>query len=274
MKKTGSKDSGDVANEKLDTVKNGIQSIEVGLPLLSELARGTGAVTLTELAKSVNMATSKAHKYLASFIRLGFVEQEPLTGKYDLSTSSLELGLSALRRVEVPETAGRYMSALRDEIGQTVTLTSWIAGHPTIVRIIECVRPIGITIRAGSVLPVLSSSSGPVLAAYLDRSQTQSLIDAELSAGSPVLKRMGVRKKEDVEELLRRVRTDGLARSKDTVLSGISGLSAPVFNHIGIVATLNVLAVDAAVDFSHGSHACESLRKTASQLSHRLGWRP
>ena len=53
--------------------RTGIQSIEVGLPLLVALTDAAGPMTLTDLAGAADMTPSKAHKYLASFVRVGLV---------------------------------------------------------------------------------------------------------------------------------------------------------------------------------------------------------
>ena len=69
----------------------GIQSVEVSASLLRALAENAGPMTLTSLAKLARMSLSKAHKYLASFIRIGLVRQDNATGRYmwaDLPPSS------------------------------------------------------------------------------------------------------------------------------------------------------------------------------------------
>ncbi len=249
----------------------GIQSIEVGMPLLAVLADASRPLSLSELARETDMTASKAHKYLASFIRCGAVEQNQASGFYDLGALSLRLGLSALRRVDVAEIAYGALNALRDQLDQTISVTSWMPLGPTIIRLAESSRSISLSVRLGSILPVLSSSSGPLFAAYLDREQTRRLIDNELISPSKTLSRLKIVNVHDVDVFLDKVRQRGFSYSEETVIPGVVGLSAPVFDHQGIVATLSIIAVKAALDLSSRGEAADALLQHAKELSVRLG---
>ena len=79
----------------------GIQSVEVSASLLRALADLSGPMTLTNLSKGARMSLSKAHKYLASFIRVGLVRQDNATGRYMLGRFAAEIGLAALRNIDI-----------------------------------------------------------------------------------------------------------------------------------------------------------------------------
>ena len=65
-------------------IQRGIQSIDVGGRLLQAIARSDGAMMLKEMAEAADMPAAKAHAYLVSFCKLGLMEQDPVTGRYDL----------------------------------------------------------------------------------------------------------------------------------------------------------------------------------------------
>lgn len=73
--------------------RQGIQSIEVGARLLRALAANGRSMMLRDVARNAGMPAAKAHRYLVSFMRMGLVEQDANTGRYDLGEFSLELGL-------------------------------------------------------------------------------------------------------------------------------------------------------------------------------------
>src|SRR5262245_31018194 len=102
--------------------RQGIQSIEVGNALLQALVRASGPQMLKDLAATAQMPPAKAHRYLVSFVRMGLVQQDTITGLYDLGTFALDLGLSALSRLEPVTLAGPALVELREKIGQTVAL--------------------------------------------------------------------------------------------------------------------------------------------------------
>ena len=64
--------------------RRSIQSIEVGVPLLAALVDAAKPLTLRDLAAGAGMTSAKAHPYLVSFIRVGLVQQDSITGQYEL----------------------------------------------------------------------------------------------------------------------------------------------------------------------------------------------
>lgn len=65
----------------------------MGVPLLAEAAK---PLTLRDLAAGVGMTSAKAHPYLVSFIRVGLVQQDRITGQYELGPFALQMGLVSL----------------------------------------------------------------------------------------------------------------------------------------------------------------------------------
>src|SRR5688572_3796470 len=149
-KKTPSRTSG----------QQGIQSIEVGARLLQALAQASQPQMLRDLAAAAEMPAAKAHRYLVSFTRMGLVEQNADTGLYDLGAFSLELGLSALARLEPVTAAMPELRELGTEIGQTVALAVWANHGATIVRWLGADTPVAASLRVGSVMPVTRSATG------------------------------------------------------------------------------------------------------------------
>src|SRR6185312_12359306 len=99
-------------------LRQGIQSIEVGAALLQALAKASKPQMLRDLAAAAGMPAAKAHRYLVSFGRMGLVEQQAETGLYDLGAFALDLGLSALARLEPVTLAGTALTELSAQIGQ------------------------------------------------------------------------------------------------------------------------------------------------------------
>src|SRR5665213_83784 len=100
--------------------RQGIQSIEVGVRLLQALATHRHAMMLRDLALAADMSAAKAHRYLVSFIRMGLIEQDGSTGRYDLGSFALRLGLVALGRLDAFELARKVLAELRDQLDQTM----------------------------------------------------------------------------------------------------------------------------------------------------------
>lgn len=250
--------------------RTGVQSIEVGMPLVLALARRGSATQLTSLAAAAGMTASKAHKYLISFIKVGLVRQDGANGLYDLGPTALELGLDALRRLDILQVAQATMQELCAQLDETVTLTVWSSRGPTTVRVVENLRPVAVTVKLGGVLPLLTSSNGRVFLAWTDRAHTVQLVENELADPSGAARRAGITEPDNVAGLIERTRAHGVAEVRGLVVPGIFGLSAPVWGPNGLVAALTVVGIVGGT--AHEISAMpDALRTAAASLSRRVG---
>jgi DNA-binding IclR family transcriptional regulator len=250
----------------------GIQSIEVGGRLLRAFVSTTAPTSLTELAAAAGMSPSKAHRYLASFIRIGLVKQSELNGRYDLGSLVSELGFTALRRLDIFELGQDAVTELCEATGITSSLTIWTDGGPTIIRWCKNRQPIDVSFRIGEVLPVLASANGRIFAAYLPRSRTERLIAGELAANAEAPESGGLRSLAEVEAAVREIRANRLAIADGSAHPSVSAISAPVFdqnNHVA--AGLTVVGVKGFIDLSLDGQPARTLRRIADALSRRLG---
>ena len=245
----------------------GIQSIEVGVPVLAAFRQSPDAMSLTAIAKAANMTSSKAHKYLASFVRAGLVSQDSRSGFYRLGPLALELGLTAIRTLSAVDISEGAMLELRDRIDLSLSMTVWSNQGPTIIRRLETRHTQFVVMRLGTVMPLLTSANGRVFLAYLDRRFTQDLIEAELGdAGGPAAK-AGLHTLKDVDELAAQVRADRVSKI-DGIISGLVGMSAPIFD---ISNTITAAITVAGVRGTDLAAAKPHLLATADALSRQLG---
>jgi DNA-binding IclR family transcriptional regulator len=263
----------------LDTLERpastGIQSIEIGMPVLRALVQAKGAMSLTAIAAATGMAPGKAHKYLASFIRTGLVVQNETGGRYDLGPFALELGVAAMRRTDVMDLAQTALDDLRDGVGHTVSLAIWANHGPTIMRIAETPDIMSVTVRFGTVMPLLTSAFGRIFAAYLDRRITQSLMQRELADPRGIAAQAGLHSLADVEAMLARFRARHMSVAENLSSPGRSALSAPVFDHNNrIVAAIAVIGVQGRLDLTAEGRPAHELANAVRKLSLRLGASP
>ncbi len=252
----------------------GVQSIEVGMGLLRALAGGDGPMKLTDLAAAGGMSTSRAHKYLASFIRCGLVRQSGASGRYGIGPLAAELGFAALRNMDVAELAQEVLDELRDDLQTVTSLTVWANRGPTIIRRSVHEQSVSLVVQLGAVMPMLSSANGRVFTAYLDRDETQPLVEAELADPKGRATRAGLRTIRDVDAMVAQVRSQGFATAASTMHHGIAGASAPIFDYTGkVVAALTLVGLDGILDVRPDGPPVQTLLKAASELSAQVGGR-
>ena len=258
----------------MEKTRAGIQSVEVGFGLLDALARASGPLMLRDLAASAGMHSAKAHRYLVSFQRLGLVVQDPASALYDLGPRALTLGLAALSRVDAVRLARERVAVLMPRIGHTLAVAVWGNHGPTIVHWEESPQAVNVNLRLGDVMPLLSSATGRCFAAWVPRPAIEPMLRRELQQieghADPDLPRSLA----EVDRLLASVRQHGLARVQNTLLPGIAGFCAPVFDCDGHLA-LGLVALGPAnrFDARWDGAIANALREAAGRLSMDLGFR-
>jgi DNA-binding IclR family transcriptional regulator len=251
----------------------GIQSVEVGFALLDVLSRARGPLMLRDLAAAAGMSAAKAHRYLVSFQRLALVVQDAGSARYDLGPAALTLGLACLSRLDAVKLARARVAALVEEIGHTAALAVWGNHGPTIVHWEESPQAVTVNVRLGDVMPLLSSATGRCFAAYLPREAIMPLLKEEIARAQKLRRGDLPGALSQARALLDEVRERGAARMVDTLLPGIVGFCAPVFDSDGHMV-LGMLALGPAgtFDAEWGGAIDKPLRSAASRLSHDLGY--
>lgn len=253
--------------------RQGIQSIEVGVRLLRSLAANGRSMMLRDLARNSGMPAAKAHRYLVSFMRMGLVEQDANSGRYDLGEFALELGLASLSRIDAVRLAEPTLDDLCEQIGETVALAMWGNHGPTCVRWIEAGGPITVTLRTGVVLPLATSATGRAFAAFYRSPYLKRQLDKELKAAAEASQRPLAAVQQEMDSVLAEIRRQGIARASGSLSPGINGFSAPVFDHTGkMVAAITALGPVGNFDNDWSGPLAENIKAAAGVLSRRLGF--
>lgn len=269
-----------------EPMRAGIQSVEVGFELLDALSQAEGALMLRDLAAAASMSAAKAHRYLVSFQRMGLVVQDPVSTRYDLGPAALRIGLASLARLDAVKFARERIDGLLAETGHVLAIAVWGNQGPTMVHWIEAPQTVPVTLRLGDVMPLLTSATGRCFAAFMgsegrDAQRIAPMLRDELAR----LKKLPLhgdlplvdvpQSPQEVQALLEDTRRRGVARVVHSLLPGVGGFCAPVFDAQGRLALgLVVLGSVATLDTDwHGAPATALLR-CARQLSADLGHRP
>lgn len=271
-----------LADDDAMSQRAGIQSVEVGFDLLSALAAAPAALMLRDLAAAAGMSAAKAHRYLVSFQRLGLVVQDPASTRYDLGPAALRLGLAGLSRLDGVRLARERADALLARTGHTMAVAVWGNQGPTVVHWAEAPQTVPVTLRLGDVMPLLSSATGRCFAAFTDRhGPSAQRVDAMIEAELTQLRQRPRQTHDDlprntaeVQALLTDTRAHGLARVVHSLLPGVAGFCAPVFDAQGRLALgLVVLGSVNTLNTEWDGPVATELLACARQLSADLGHR-
>jgi DNA-binding IclR family transcriptional regulator len=251
--------------------RRGIQSVEVGTRLLLELARHVTPMALRDLARATGMSTGKAHPYLVSYLKLGFVMQDA-SGRYELGPLALQLGLARLKRLDPVREAAPLIADLAEGTGQSVGLAVWGNQGPTIVRLEEPVHPMHVNLRIGSVMALASTATGRLFAAFMPpKVVEQALADNTAHRGGQEAAAV----RAQLEPMLAETRLHGLSRSIGQPIAGIDAFCAPVFDSSGLlVMGITAMGPSATFDTDWNGTVAQPLKRCAEEVSLRLGMLP
>lgn len=247
--------------------QQGIQSVEIGMRVLKALAAMSAEASLKSIAAASGMGASTAHRYLVSLGRAGLVEQDPVTGHYGLGIEALEIGLTALGRIDAVKVGTAALTQLRSEVDASVLLAVWGTHGATIIRFVEASQPVTVSVRVGSVMPLLTSATGRAFLAWRQDAQAGKLVaDEQAQRAKQKLPPI------DVDAIRSEARKHGLARVEGHLMAGISGLAAPILAHDGsAVMVLTAFGTQALFDARWNGSVADTLRRIAADASRRLG---
>ncbi len=246
-------------NPPADTRK-GVQSVDHAFAILRAMEASDRPLAVKELSEATGMPPSKVHHYLVSLVRSGVLRQNG-NGNYDLGPFALHLGMSALRRLDMIALASRAAETLRDRTGEAVFIAVWGSHGATIVRYFEGFKPVTVEVRAGLVLPVLTSATGRVFLAWGSAGQVETVARGEQPTTV-----------EEIEALRQQTRSHGLGRVDGDLLPRIASLSAPVFDRDDRLAlALTSLGWLEEFDTDPSGETATVLKEAAASLSRELG---
>lgn len=266
-----------------DKAQRGIQSVEVGGQLLRALAEAGVSLALKDLAARAGLSPARAHPYLVSYGRLGLVEQDAASGRYQLGPLALQMGLISLQQSHPVQIATPALAPLAREIGQTTALSVWAAGSgPTIVRIEESPAVVFASMRHGTLFSLAETATGRLFAAHRAPQEVRAVFEsarprdaARTASGPGEPARQGQPLSwPQFERQLDDVRARGLSRSEGATVMGVNAMAAPVFDASGtMVLGLTAIGPIGTFDADWEGAIAQALRRAAHALSRKLGHR-
>jgi IclR family acetate operon transcriptional repressor len=141
-------------------------SVDNALRLL-RLLSSQPSVRVADAAASLGIARSTAHRLLTALKDNQFAAQDKANSSYRVGAVLTEIGLATIRRLDIRTAAAPVLRSLRDETGETVSL-SVLEGHN--VRFVDCLegtRAVRVGDRTGVVLPCSATAGGKAILAAL-----------------------------------------------------------------------------------------------------------
>jgi IclR family acetate operon transcriptional repressor len=151
-----------------------IASVDNALTLLS-LFREHDRLRVSDAAEALGASRSTAHRLLAMLEYHRFARQDPATKAYLPGPALIEVGLSALGRMDIRTLARPALERLSDEVQETVHLVVLQDGSAMFLDSVETSRSLRIGSRLGRTMPAHCTAAGKAMLAQMDSGELHRL---------------------------------------------------------------------------------------------------
>ncbi|WP_421617557.1 IclR family transcriptional regulator [Brevibacillus sp. TJ4] len=212
-----------------------------GLEILKMFDASTPTLSLVEIAARMGVSRTVPFRFLYTLQYLGYLQQDEVTKRYQLTPKVMELGFAYLNTMQLPELARPYLEKLRDQTGASAHM-GILDGNEVVyvARAATSTNFSALNVMIGSRLPAHATSMGKVLLAFLSEEKLKSFYD---SVSLPSFTSQTKTMIDDLKKELEEIRQNGYAISKEEFEIGICSVAVPIFDRDGvIVAAINVAA--------------------------------
>jgi DNA-binding IclR family transcriptional regulator len=143
-------------------------SVDQVFDVLAVLSDSTEPVGVAQLARTLDVPTSTAHRVLATLQEAGYVTRDTTGAKYQLGLGAQELTHALLRRFPIQGASQPFLRRLAAATGDTVVLTCRIGWYAVRAAGTEGWREIHFALRLGHTTFLDGAPGGRAILAFLD----------------------------------------------------------------------------------------------------------
>jgi DNA-binding IclR family transcriptional regulator len=243
-----------------------IQSIERAAAILRLLSGRNRGLGVAELANELELPKGTVHGLLRTLQLVGFVEQDPESGKYQLGPALLHMGSSYLDGNELRTRALNWADALATRSGESVRIGTLHEHQVLVVHHVFRPDDSRQTLEVGALLPVHATALGKALLAdhpYLARGLP---LDGFTASTITDIYRL--------ERELEHVRLRGWGADVEELVEGEASIAAPIQDRRRL--TVGAMGISGSVEqLCEDRHPDEELvtyvRDAARAVSRELG---
>ncbi len=249
---------------------SGLASVDLVLSLIEFLAGSARSRAMTDIAREMGISKARAHRHLRALMQHGYVLQDPETERYQIGIKLLALGEAVRDRFDVMGAARAEMGRLRDETGQTVTVSALVENSVVVLELLQGKTLVEFGVRPGSSLDFHASAHGHIALAFGPDSLLEDVLSRPLKAwtGGTITDPDRLRVEID------KVRRQRWATAADQLLVGVNALAAPIFDYRNEWrGTIAIVGATQFIDANPTPRQLSHVVGAAAEASRRLGWR-
>jgi DNA-binding IclR family transcriptional regulator len=244
-----------------------IQSVEHALQLLA-LFSERRRLTIGTVAKELNVASSTASRLVTMLEHHGYARREPQSRDYIVGERLRDIGLNAVRELDIRPQTRPYLEALSAETGETIQMGVLQGQYVIFLDCIEGHYRLRVSSRVGSLLPAHCLSTGKILLADISPDELARVYPRErLQQLTP--QTIGSRTK--LQRALSEIRKRGYATSFSESEPGISTVAVSIRDMAGRTrCAISLAAPETRLTAKNAEAVANVLRRTAKAIAATL----
>jgi IclR family KDG regulon transcriptional repressor len=192
-----------------------VRAVERALDVLDLFAPGRIELSLTEIAKGLDLAMSTASRIVSTLEKRAYLSRNAQNQKFRLGSRLAQIGAAGFSDLDLREAALPIMRALNRLYDEDVSLYMALDEERICVERIESAQPLRRVGKVGDRYLLTRGAAGRVLLAYLPEEKRAALLRADPATS---------------ETALAELRGRGFALSSGEREAGVTSLAAPVRN--------------------------------------------
>ncbi|MFI0355996.1 IclR family transcriptional regulator [Actinomadura sp. 9N407] len=139
-------------------------------------AGGPRYLGVSAISRELGISKAVVHRILRSLVSREMLATDDGVPGYRLGPAAVALGVSALRRFDARAAAAPVLRRLRDQTGETTTLSGLVGDQRVYLDQFESRNEIKMTVEIGTRFPLHAGSSGKVILASLPADRREAIL--------------------------------------------------------------------------------------------------
>lgn len=244
------------------------QTLDRALDLISYMGETSAPMTIAEISAMLQVTRTTAYSMMNSLMQRGFIEKDPITGKYFLGYKLYQLGDIYCRQYTFIFVAERFLNELSGKWRVRVNISIF---KPPMTSLILFTRDGDMIPRLnfGRLCPAYACSSGKCMLAFMPEDVAKPLIEQiEFRKFTPNT----IETPEALYEELRDIREKGYSTDRDELVLQNRCVGAPIRNMQGdVFAALSLSGIPRELFDNKLDEISEDIIVAANHISQNLG---
>jgi DNA-binding IclR family transcriptional regulator len=239
----------------------GVRAVDRAIAILQCFTPEQPALSVIEIQKRVGLSRPTLYRLLQTLAQRDLIDAEGEPQRFRLAHGVMKLSHVWLKGLDVVVLARSIVESLRDRTGETAALFKLEADRGICVLECESRHVLSISRGVGDTLSITQGSTGKAMLAFMEAER-----QAELLRTLPGPRRARL------EEGMRFARQHGYATSRGEIFVGAVAVSAPYFDHRGIVVgSVGLYGPEARISDQKMLEYSKLVREAGRRISVLLG---